>query len=466
MSRVPDSENAERDERDEEGADGEGSRGAEVAAALTAEDEPRDVAQQVEDLNPADGAAVLQDLPRELSAEVTEYLDPETAAQILVEMDPHLAATVIMDMEVPEASMVLAAMDPDDRVDILGHVPEPMHQRLLDEMTVQQVSEVRRLEQYPPDTAGGIMTTEVTALPEDLTVEEAVSELRRLNEQLEQMFYVYAVDKRGHLVGVLSMRDLILAKPGTRLAAIMKGDVLSVPATMDQEEVARRFRKYGYLAMPVTDDRGRLTGIITVDDVVDVMEEEATEDVQRMFGAGAEERLNSPWLFSFQRRVWWLVINLFTAFLAAGVVAAYGKTIQALVALAVYMPVVAGTGGNASAQAMAVAVRGIAIGRVDRSLLRHVILRELRVGMATGVTIGTITGAIAVLFHRQAMLGLVVGLALVINHTCACASGATIPFLMKRLGFDPAQSSTIFATTITDVVGFFALLGLAQVLLV
>ena len=280
------------------------------------------------------------------------------------------------------------------------------------------------------------------------------------------MFYVYVVDKRGHLVGVLSMRDLILAMPETRLARIMKGNVLSLPATMDQEEVARRFRKHNYLAMPVTDDRGRLIGIITVDDVVDVMEEEATEDVQRMFGAGAEERLNSPWLFSFKRRVWWLVINLFTAFFAAGVVAFFDGTIREFVALAVYMPIVAGTGGNASAQAMAVAVRGIAIGRVDRSLLRHVLLRELRVGICTGIIIGSITAAIALLSYRIPMLGVVVGLALVINHTCACASGATIPFLMKRLGFDPAQSSTIFATTITDVVGFFALLGLARLLLV
>src|SRR5687767_48912 len=280
MSRLSDSENTDKHDRDAPRAAGDGA--PTETPTSTTEDESRDVAQQVEDLNPVDGAAVLQDLPRELSAEVTEYLDPDTAAGILSEMDPHLAATVILDMEVPEASMVLASMDPDDRVDILAHVPEPMHQRLLDEMTTQQVSEVRRLEQYPPDTAGGIMTTEVTALPEDLTVEEAVSELRRLNEQLEQMFYVYVVDKRGHLVGVLSMRDLILAKPETRLAQIMKGNVASVPATMDQEEVAQRFRKYNYLAMPVTDDRGRLIGIITVDDVVDVMEEEATEDVQRM----------------------------------------------------------------------------------------------------------------------------------------------------------------------------------------
>ena len=165
-------------------------------------------------------------------------------------------------------------------------------------MDAEEADEVRELEQYPPDTAGGIMTTEVTALPEDLTVEQAIAELRRLNEELEQMFYVYVVDARGHLVGVLSMRDLILARPERTLAQIMRPNVVSVPATMDQEEVARMMRKYNYLAMPVVDDRNRLVGLITVDDVVDVMEEEATEDVQKMFGAGPEERLSSPWTYS------------------------------------------------------------------------------------------------------------------------------------------------------------------------
>jgi magnesium transporter len=433
--------------------------------SVPAPDESRDMAQKIEDMPAADGAEVLEDLAPGLSADVTEYLDPNTAAGVLVEMDPILAATVIADMEPVEASMVLAAMDPDDRVDILEHVPQPLHEALLREMDAREAAETRNLERYPPDSAGGIMTTEVTALAEDLTVEQAIAELRRLSEELEQMFYVYVVDKRGHLVGVLSMRDLILARPEKRLAQVMRGDVLSVPATMDQEEVARLFRKYNYLAMPVVDDRNRLVGIITVDDVVDVLEEEATEDVQRLFGAGPEERLASPWTYSFKSRVWWLVVNLATAFLAASVVGAFDDTIGRLVTLAFYMPIVAGMGGNASAQAMSVAIRGIAMGRVDRELLWHVFYRETMVGILTGLLIGVITAGVAVFYHHNPMLGVVVCMALVINHTLACTTGAWIPFAMKWMGFDPAQSATIFATTVTDVAGFFTLLGLARVML-
>ncbi len=428
-------------------------------------DRSRAMAQRIEDLSPPDGAALLQDLPVELSADISEYLDPRTAADVLVEMDPQLAATVIADMEPLEASLVLSEMNPDDRVDILEHVPDHVHEALLGQMTADEAEEIRRLEQYPPDTAGGIMTTEVTALPEDLTIEQAIRELRRLSEELEQMFYVYVIDKRRHLVGVLSMRDLILAPPDTPLWKVMRSDVSSVPATMDQEEVANLFSKYNYLAMPVVDERGRLLGIITVDDVVDVLQEEATEDVQKMFGAGAEERLSSPWHFSFRKRFGWLVVNLGTAFLAASVVGAFQDVIRTLAILAAYMPIVAGTSGNASAQAMSVSIRGLAMGRVDRQLLRHVMYRESAVGLLTGLLIGLMAAGVAVWFQGDPMLGLVIALALIVNHTLACVSGATIPFLLKWLGFDPAQSATIFATTVTDVVGFFSLLWLAKTML-
>lgn len=425
------------------------------------------VAQRIEDIRAADGATVMEHLEPAQAADVAEYLDPNTAGDILAEMDPAGAAQIITDMEVPEAGMVLGAMDPDDRVDILEHIPQPLHDQLIQEMDAPDAAEVRRLEQYPPDTAGGIMTTQVTSLPEDLTVEQAIAELRRLNEELEQMFYVYVVDRRGHLIGVLSMRDLILANPAQRLVQIMRPEVATVPATMDQEEVARLMRKYNYLAMPVVDERHRLLGMITVDDVVDVIADEATEDVQKMAGAGAEERLTSPWDFSFRKRVWWLEVNLATAFLAAGVVGIFEGTIQKLAVLAVYMPVVAGMGGNASAQAMAVAIRGIALGEVDRKLLGKLLYREFLVGLLTGLVIGLTTAIIAWIFHRDhgAVLGIVVGVALVINHVMACISGVGIPFVMKGLGFDPAQSATIFATTVTDVVGFFSLLGLAYLLI-
>ncbi len=312
------------------------------------EDESRDVATQIEEIPAADGADVLETMTADAAADVAEYLDPETAGAILSEMEPSLAAGVLSDMEAPEASMVVSAMDRDDAVDVLEHVPAAQHKAILDEMDAAEAEEVRELEKYPPDTAGGIMTPHVTSLPEGLSVEQAITELRRFNEEREQMFYVYVVDRRNHLIGVLSMRDLILARPERSISTIMRPNVASVPATMDQEQVAREMRRKGYLAMPVVDARNRLLGIVTFDDMADVIEEEATEDVQKMFGAGAEERLTSPWQYSFKKRVWWLQVNLLTAFMAAAVVGMFQQTIAALPVLAAYQTIVSGMGGNAA----------------------------------------------------------------------------------------------------------------------
>lgn len=427
------------------------------------------ISERIEDISRSDAADVLSELTPERAADVAEYLDPETAAEIVSELDPEHAAEVVEQMESAEAAMMLQEMDPDDRVDVLDHITDEKHEEIVAEFSDPVRLEVEQLEQYPPDTAGGIMTTQITALYEYVSAGDAIEVLRTIHDELEQMFYVYVIDRRGHLIGVLSMRDLILARPARLLRDIMIPRVVSVPATMDQEEVAKLMHEKRYLALPVVDKDNRLVGIITADDIQDVFHEEATEDVLRLFGAGVEERLSSPWHFSFRKRFWWLVVNLATAFLAASVVRMFDNTLEKLVILAAYMPIVAGMGGNASAQAMAVAVRGLAVGRVDRKLLRHVILRELFVGLLTGIIIGLITGVIAVLFpgegvpvREAGMLGLVVCLALMCNHTLACTTGAGIPFIMKRLGFDPAQSATIFATTVTDVCGFLALLGLAS----
>src|SRR5689334_7399805 len=191
-----------------------------------------------------------------------------------------------------------------------------------------------------------MMTSQVTALYERITVDNAITLLRRLNEELEQMFYVYVINRQGHLVGVLSMRDLILAKPTSTLSKIMIKNVRSVPATMSQEEVSKLMRRYGYLAMPVVDDQKRLVGLITLDDVVEIIQREATEDMQKMFGAGAEERLTSPWQFSLKKRIWWLEVNLATAFMAAGIVSLFTNTIAAVPILAAYQTIVSGMGGN------------------------------------------------------------------------------------------------------------------------
>ena len=424
---------------------------------------PRELSELIEEAPRQQGAAVLEQLPLDQAVNVAEYLDPKTAAAILTEVDPGTGAALILGMNRVEAGMVLAEMDPDDRVDILGLVDAEAHDELVSELDAAKRAETTHLESYAPDTAGGIMTTQVTALYEYLTVDDAIGLLRKLSEELEQMFYVYAIDRMGRLVGVLSMRDLILARPSRRLRDIMIKTVRSVPATMDQEEVAHLMRESGYLAVPVVNAEQKLIGIITVDDIIDVVQEEATEDVLKMFGVGGEERLASPWQFSFKSRIWWLLINLGTAFLAGSVVGVFEDTITKIAVLAVYMPIIAGMGGNASAQAMAVSVRGLATGAVDKKLMRHVLRRELYVGLLTGVVCGLVTALVAVLWQRSPMLGLLVFVALLINHTLACSTGAAIPFIMKKLGFDPAQSATIFATTVTDVGGFFSLLGLATI---
>jgi magnesium transporter len=425
---------------------------------------PEEIGRAIEEIPSADAAAFFDTLEVPQAAKVAEALDPRTASRILSELDVAHVANVITAMNAPEASLVLQAMDPDDRVDILEHVTGPLHDELLREMAAPQAAETRELEKYPPDTAGGIMTTQVTALFEYLTVENAITLLRRLSEELEQMFYVYVVDRSMHLVGVLSMRDLILARRDKRLREIMIPNVRSVPVTMDQEQVAQLMRKYGYLAMPVVDEQNKLVGLITVDDVVDVIQEEATEDVQRMFGAGAEERLTSPWHFKFRKRIGWLEVNLATAFLAAGVVSLFTRTIEMFPILAAYQTVVSGMGGNGGAQAMAVAIRGIALGEVNRRELRQLFLRETMVGLCSGIVIGLSTWAIAAIFHYQEkglIVGMIICIALIFNHVNACITGVAIPFIMKRMGFDPAQSATIFATTFTDCGGFFATLGLA-----
>ena len=431
---------------------------------------PAQVAGYIEEMPAADAAAVMESLSTDVSPKVAEVLDPETAGRIMAEMDAVSAAAVISAMEAPDASMVLAAMDPDDRVDILGHISGPLHEQLVGEMDIAQANEVRNLERYRKDTAGGIMTSDVTSLPEDFTVGQAIEELRRLNETLEQMFYVYVVDKRKHLVGVLSMRDLILAQPEKNIGKVMRGEVRTVNADTDQEEVARIFRKYNYLAMPVVDAKNRLVGLITIDDVVDVMQDEATEDVQKMFGAGAHERLNSPWHYSFRKRVIWLEVNLLTAFLAAWVISRFDEVISKLAILAAYQSIVSGMGGNAGAQALAVAIRGIALGESAPKLIWRCLKKEFTVGLLTGAVIGLTTFACAVIgvfghgkyAHQEMLIGVTVFCALLFNHINASVTGVLIPFIMKRCGFDPAQSATIFATTFTDCGGFFATLWLAQ----
>lgn len=414
---------------------------------------PAEIAELLEDLPDEQALEVLKGLPEELATEVLEHLEPERSARLLHKMAPR------------EASHLLEEMSPDDAVDVLEELPQQEQTALIRQMRREEAQLLRQLIAYPPDTAGGIMTPEVVALPEELTVEEAIRELRRVAEEAETIYYAYVVDREDRLIGVLSMRDLILSPPGKPLREVMITDVLKIPATMDKEEVARIFDRYNYLALPVVDEEDHLLGIVTVDDVIDVLREEATEDMHKLVGVGVEERVFSPIKDSLRLRLPWLYINLITAFIAASVVAIFEGTIAKLAALAIFMPVIAGQGGNAGVQTVTIVVRGLALGEIGPGEAWRVLRKEFLMGLLNGLAIGLPVTGVALLWKGDPWLGLVVGLAMFLNLIVAGVFGAAIPLGLRLLGLDPALSASIFLTTATDVFGFFFLLGLATLIL-
>jgi magnesium transporter len=321
---------------------------------------------------------------------------------------------------------------------------------------------VENLLEYDEQTAGRIMNPHVFALNEDLTVGEAITELQS-NRDVEMVFYLYVVDDRRHLVGVTSLRRLLLVAPETPLKRIMAGDVISARVDMDQEEVARQVASYNLLAIPVVDEENKLVGVITVDDVIDVIKDEATEDIMRLAGVAGDERVFTPAPESLRKRLPWLGVNLATAFLAAGVVGLFTGTIDALPILAVFMPIVAGMGGNAATQTLTVIVRGIALGELTWGNSRKALLKEAMVGIGNGVALGMVAALVAWITRGDPVLGLVLGAAMVISMFVAATAGVLIPLGLRAANIDPALASSVFITTMTDVFGFFSFLGLATV---
>lgn len=418
-----------------------------------AREHPADLADAIEAMSAPRGAEVLAALPPAAAADALEQMREQDAEPYVLELPPETAASAVHEMA------------PDDAADLLAELPAETRQRILARVSAEERARLEKLMAYPPESAGGIMSPEVTALPEDLSVPEAVEALRRLADEAEQLYYTYVVDKDNRLVGVLSLRDLLMARSTQRLRDIMITSPISVPADKDREEVAALFAKYGYLALPVVDAENRLLGIVTVDDVVDVIQDEATEDMQRMVGAGADEHLSSPAGFVLRRRVPWLYVNLGTAFLASLVVGLFESTLQRLTALAVLMPVVAGQAGNAGLQSLAVMIRGIATGETRGLRLRRVLLRELRIGLGTGLPIGLSCALVCLLWRGDPWLAIVIGTAMVACMLIATVSGALVPWALRRLGLDPAQSASIILTTVTDVTGFGLFLALGTLLM-
>ena len=414
--------------------------------------------------HPADAARALEALPQDEARAILLALPTESACQTIEFLNPHIASVLFDTLTSEEAKPFLERVSPKKMTDILLDLPQEKRTEFLRVVNVPEARVLEALLTYPPETAGGMMSPGVISVSQDLTVAEAIQTIRSTSKK-KPLYYVYVTDVEHRLQGVLGMRDLILSSPQTPIESIMMKEVFSVPANTDREEVVKLAAKHRYLAIPVVDPDNRLLGIIYSEDLIKAAEEEASEDIQKMFGAGGDEEATSSIPFAIRKRLPWLYVNLATAFLAAAVVGIFENTIARITALAVFLPVVAGQGGNAGAQTLAVVIRGLALGQVEKALVMRVMWKEAWLGILNGLLIGLVTAAVGYLWVKNPYFGLVIGLAMVVNMIVACVAGAGIPILMKTLGRDPAQSSSIILTTFTDVIGFFSFLGLATLFL-
>jgi magnesium transporter len=425
--------------------------------------------------SPRVSADVLADLSPDEAAELAGRLDPLVAGRVLAELHPRIAATIVSRMEPPKASKVLALMRPDDRVDVLEEIPPVLREQLMRQMPASDAEEVRRLQQYPPDTAAGIMTTEVTALPEVFTVNQAIADLRLRREEQEPVYYAYTVDGHGRLAGVLSMRDLILSSPTTALSQLSRHAV-AVTDDTDQEDVARLLRKHGYMALPVVDGGGRLLGIITADDVADVVEEEATEDIQKLGGSAA---LDAPYLSvgfvsMLRKRGPWLTVLFVGEMLTATAMGYFEHQIARAVLLSLFVPLIISSGGNSGSQAATIVVRSLALGELTIRDWWGVFLREARTGLTLGAWLGLVAFLRIAAWQymgwfdygpHHLLLGLAVGASVTGVITVGSVTGSLLPIALRRVGLDPATSSAPFVATIVDVTGIVIYFWIAALVL-
>jgi magnesium transporter len=413
------------------------------------------------DLEPADLGDVLATLDDEERLALVRALPAELSSQALVEMPGDARADeTLAALDPGEAAGIVAELEDDDAADLLGGLDKAQQERILAEVVDR--ADVDRLLEYHEETAGGLMTTRLVTVTDLDTVEFALEAVRRQAEDVEDVTEIFVVDTARRLVGALSFKQLVVSLPGRLVRDVMDDGTVRVLADVDQEEVARIMARYNIPSVPVVDARGRLIGRVTYDDVIDVAEMEATEDLLRFGGVSPDEELGGRWSAAVRSRLPWLYVNLLTAFMAAAVVYFFRGTIGDLPLLAVWMPIIAGMGGNAGTQALAVTVRRLSLQQVPPGRLRAMILKELAVGLVNGVAIGLVIATVAVLVGEPWRLGLVVFLAMSGNLLVAGFGGSFVPTALERLGVDPAIASSVFVTTLTDMCGFGLLLGLAS----
>lgn len=409
----------------------------------------------------------LERLEVDEARDVLRQLSIARVSGILSEMvNQEAAAEILSAIRSRRASMILDSFEPDDAADIVAELDEEDRNRLLERLPPEQRKVLVDLLTYDPETAGGLMTTSLDTAYEDMTIDEAIHAIRQISDHHEDLHYVYVVDRDFHLQGLVSLRKLIHAKPHQLLRDVMRRDIHGVVTPeMDQEEVAQLMAEYNLSDIAVVDENRKLLGIVTHDDILDVIQDEATEDIQKLAGAGGDESLQDHIFFSVRRRQPWLGINLVTAFVSAAVVLMFQEQIRLLPVLAGLMPIIAGVGGNSGQQALAVAIRSMALGHIQPGDGAIVVVKQMAIGLINGMVIGLLAAFIVYVFEQDLLLSIVVLAAMTLNMVCAGLAGAFIPLLLKKLNRDPAQSSSILLTAITDTGGFFFFLSLGSWLL-
>ncbi len=420
-----------------------------VARILNSGLEPSDIAHLLESSPPKQRRLLWQLVEDDLDGEVLQYLSDDIRSDFLSEMDARDVISIAEDLEI------------DDLADLLQQLPETVIAEVLDTMDHQDRQRLEEVLAYPEDSAGGLMDTDVITVRPDITVEVVLRYLRQHKSLPAMTDTLVVVNRKDDYIGILPLTTLLVSQPQSTVRELMHTDLDPILVTTPDSEVATRFARHDLVSAPVVDDRGKLLGRITIDDVVDVIREDADHEIMSMAGLDEEEDMFAPILKTTRGRAIWLGINLLTAFLASAVIGLFDEAIEKVVALAVLMPIVASMGGIAGSQALTLVIRGLATGKVSATNLGWLINREFLVGAINGLLWAAVVAGTATLWFGDWMLGALIAVALLINLTVAALAGTVLPVVLKRLKIDPALAGGVILTTVTDVVGFCAFLGLA-----
>ncbi len=433
---------------------------ARIKAALEGND--AHLAEVLQEFHASEIAILFEKLPLEAREKIINILPAEVASEVIAEMhEEQDAGELLISLDPEKRSEIIEELDYDDATDIISQLDEDEQEELLEDIDQEDATNIRALLNYAEDTAGGLMNSEVIKVNIKLNKKDALDEIIKQSEEMEEFYTIYVVDDDNVLKGILSIKSIIKAPAYAKVKDLLNDDFIYVKADLDQEDVAGLISQYNLTTIPVVDDGMKLLGRVTVDDIIDVIEQESTEDILKISGVSEDEELSGNWKDAVKSRLPWLLINLGTAYLAASIIRHFDSTVALLPLIPAYMTIIAGMGGNAATQALAVTVRRISLSDLTDNQAYYTVFKEFLVGMINGAANGLIVFGIALFYDANLMLGLVLFFAMTGNLIVAGLTGASIPLILKRLGIDPAVASSIIITTFTDCAGFLLPLWLA-----